>query len=103
MPKHRDRRATPLCAKIRPPRRGRLGKAAGRRQDRLRVAPLRDCATFLASGLPKAITAIAWNGCTSSPDPIWRSHPRNPQKPARKRIFPRANGDVWLVILLRAC
>ena len=32
MPKHRDRRATPACAKIRPPLRGRPEKGAGRRR-----------------------------------------------------------------------
>jgi hypothetical protein len=58
MPLHRDpkglRLATPLCAKIRPLRRGRPGKAPG-----LRRTPLRDCTILLASSLPRAITAIA--------------------------------------------
>jgi len=46
MPRHRDRRATPLCAKIRPPRSGRSQRAAGLRRllarspaTRLRCAP----------------------------------------------------------------
>jgi len=62
MAAHRDRRATPLCAKIRPPLRGRPEKAAGG-VGRLVRATSPACAALLAGGLLRAITTIAGMGC----------------------------------------
>jgi hypothetical protein len=53
----RDRRATPHGAKFGPPpavARGRPPSSVAC----LRVAPLRDCAALLVSGLPRAITIL---------------------------------------------
>jgi hypothetical protein len=62
MHSHRDRRATPPCAKSRPPLRSRPEEAAGYVGRFVRAASPASTA-LLAGGLLRAIPAIAGYGC----------------------------------------